>query len=75
MKIEQHKNGMFLRQHIAEGEIEGNKFDVALHINGSCVIFNIYDGKGGWIAYTIGIRDLFEEVLKFREAEKEKEKT
>lgn len=58
------EKAMFLRQSLADGEVDGEKFDLSININGDCVIWYFHN-EGRY--YTVSTRDLTEEVLRFRE--------
>lgn len=57
------EKAMFLRQSLADGEVDGEKFDMSININGDCLIWYFHDEAR---YYTISTRDLTEAVLQFR---------
>jgi hypothetical protein len=61
------KKTMFLRTELASGEIEGEKFEVAMNIDGKALIYTFPEA-----IYTVNLYDLTDEVLKFRKEELKK---
>ena len=64
--VKRDKNTMFLRTQLASGEIDKEKFEVALNIDGKAIIYTFPEA-----IYTVNLFDLTDEVLKFRTEQKQ----
>ena len=65
VKVKRHsERNIFLRQGIGDGEINGEKFDIALNIDGKAMLWYFHDEAR---YYSVRTGDLTVAVLKFRE--------